>query len=114
MGGAEAGRQPHPWIFLALVTPVGITTGYVTVTLAFVLGAKGVTAAAVGALVAANTLPQTWEVLWAALLDTTLSHKLWYLLGALGTGLSFLAISVIPQPAAAMPLLTALVVASSL
>jgi MFS family permease len=107
-------KHPHPWIFLALVTPVGISTGYVTVTLAFMLGAKGVTVAAIGALVAANTLPQTWKVLWAPLVDTTLTPRLWYLLGALSVGLSILAMSVIPQPAAAMPLLTVLAVLSSM
>ena len=27
-------KHPHPWIFLALVTPFGVSNGYVTVTLA--------------------------------------------------------------------------------
>jgi MFS family permease len=84
------------------------------VTLAFVLGAKGVTVAAIGALVAASTLPQTWKVLWAPLVDTTLSPKRWYLIGALGVGLSILAMSLISRPASALPLLTALVMVSSI
>ena len=40
------------------------------------------TVAAIGALVALSVLPQTWKVLWAPLVDTTLSPKLWYLIGA--------------------------------
>ena len=71
MGEGETGKHPHPWIFLALVTPVGISTGYVTVTLAFVLGAKGVAALAIGGLVAANTLPQTLEGAVGAAGDAT-------------------------------------------
>jgi MFS family permease len=113
MGDGETAKHPHPWIFLVLVTPVGISTGYVTVTLAFLLGAKGVAALAIGGLVAANTLPQTWKVLWAPLMDTTLTPRVWYLIGALSVGLTILAMSVIPQPATALPLLTALVLASS-
>jgi MFS family permease len=114
MGDGERAKSPHPWIFLALVTPFGASTGYVTVTLAFVLAAKGVTVAAIGALVAASTLPQTWKVLWAPLVDTTLTPRLWYLIGALGVGLSILTMSVIPQPAGAMPLLSALAMISSI
>ena len=68
-------KHPHPWVFLALVLPFGASTGYVTVTLAFMLAAKGVTVAAIGALSAASTLPQTWKVLWAPLVDTTLTPQ---------------------------------------
>ena len=114
MGEGKTAKSPHPWIFLALVTPFGVSTGYVTVTLAFVLAAKGATVAAIGALVAASVLPQTWKVLWAPLVDTTLSPKLWYLLGAVGVGLTILAMSVIPQPSTAMPLLSVLAIVSSI
>jgi MFS transporter, PAT family, beta-lactamase induction signal transducer AmpG len=110
--GATA-KAPHPWIFLALVTPFGVSTGYVTVTLAFILGAKGVSVAAIGALAAASIFPQAWKVLWAPLVDTTLTPRLWYLLGALGVGLTILTMSVIPNPASALPLLSVLAAVSS-
>jgi len=106
-------KHPHPWVFLALVLPFGASTGYVTVTLAFLLSGKGVAVAAIGALTAASTLPQTWKVLWAPLADTTLTPRLWYLIGAAGVGLSIIAMSLIGRPASAMPLLTALVMVSS-
>jgi MFS family permease len=114
MDDGETAKHPHPWIFLALMTPFGASTGYGTVTLAFLLAAKGVSVAAIGGLVALGVLPQTWKVLWAPLVDTTLTPRLWYLIGALGVGLSILGMSVIPQPAAAMPLLSALVIVSSI
>ncbi len=107
-------KHPHPWIFLALVTPFGVSNGYVTVTLAYVLAAKGMTVAAIGALVALSVLPQTWKVLWAPLVDTTLSPKLWYLIGASVVGLTILGMSLIGHPASALPLLSALVVISSI
>jgi MFS family permease len=107
-------KHPHPWIFLALVTPFGVSTGYVSVTLAFLLGAKGATGLAIGGLVAASTLPQTWKVLWAPLVDTTLTPRLWYLIGALGVGLTILAMSVVPNPISAIPLLSVLAAVSSI
>jgi MFS family permease len=107
-------KHPHPWVFLALVLPFGASTGYVTVTLAFLLAAKGVSVASIGVLMAASTLPQTWKVLWAPLVDTTLTPRLWYLLGALGVGLTILAMSAVPQPAGAMPVLFALAIISSI
>jgi MFS family permease len=110
--GATA-KHPHPWVFLALVTPFGVSTGYVSVTLAFLLGAKGVPLAAIGGLAAASTLPQTWKVLWAPLVDTTLTPRLWYLIGALGVGLTILTMSLVPNPAGALPLLSALAMISS-
>jgi MFS family permease len=114
MDDGETVKHPHPWIFLALVTPFGASNGYVTVTLAFVLAAKGLPVAAIAALGALSVFPQTWKVLWAPLVDTTLTPKLWYMIGALGVGLTILAMSLIGQPAKAMPLLSALVVISSL
>ena len=114
MDDGETAKSPHPWIFLALVTPFGVSTGYVSVTLAFVLAAKGVTVAAIGALVSASVLPQTWKVLWAPLVDTTLTPKRWYMIGAAGVGLTILGMSLIGKPASAMPLLSALAVVSSI
>jgi len=107
-------RTPHSSVFLALIFPFGVSTGYVTVTLAYLLAQRGMSVAAVGAVIALNTLPQTWKVLWAPLVDTTLSLKRWYLIGAVVTGLAILAMSLIPTPASAMALLGALVVLSSI
>jgi MFS family permease len=112
-GREASGKHPHPWVFLALMLPFGASTGYVQVTLAFILAAKGMTVAAIGALVAASTLPQTWKVLWAPLADTTLTPRIWYLIGAVGVGLSILTMSLIGMPSASMPLLTGLVMLSS-
>lgn len=107
-------RTPHASVFLALIFPFGVSTGYVQVTLAYILAQRGLGLAAVGAVIALSTLPQTWKVLWAPLVDTTLSPKRWYLIGALGVGLTILAMSLIGNPASALPLLSALVVISSI
>jgi MFS family permease len=114
--GAAAARvrTPHASVFLPLIFPFGVSTGYVQVTLAYILAQRGLAVAAVGAVIALSTLPQTWKVLWAPLVDTTLSPKRWYVIGAFGVGLAILGMSLIGSPAAAMPLLGALVVVSSI
>ena len=106
-------RGVHPSIFCALIIPFGVSTGYVTVTLAYVLAQKGMTVTAIAALGSMSVLPQTWKVLWAPLADTTLTPRLWYLLGALGVGLSILVMSLIGRPASALSWLTALVMVFS-
>ena len=107
-------KTPHSSVFLALIFPFGVSNGYVTVTLAYILAHRGLSLAAVGAVIALSTLPQTWKVIWAPLVDTTLSPKRWYLIGALGVGLTILAMSSIGNPGSAMALLTGLVVISSI
>lgn len=107
-------RTPHPSVFLALIFPFGVSTGYVGVTLAFTLAQHGMAVAAIAALTSLSALPQTWKVIWAPLVDTTLSPKRWYLIGAVSVGLTILAMSLIHAPAAAMGLLATLVVISSM
>jgi PAT family beta-lactamase induction signal transducer AmpG len=109
-----AAKNPHPAIFLVLFTPFGASSGYVTVTLAYLLGANGLTAAAIAAIIAASVWPQTWKVFWAPLVDTTLNSKLWYVLGALGVGGAIIGASVTPMHTAAVPILTLLAVVGSI
>jgi PAT family beta-lactamase induction signal transducer AmpG len=113
---AEGGsiRTVHPSIFGALIIPFGVSTGYVTVTLAYVLAQKGMTVAAIAALGSISVLPQTWKVLWAPLVDTTLSPKRWYVIGAIAVGLTILAMSLIAEPVNAVPLLSLLAAVSSI
>jgi len=106
-------RAPHTSIFMILMAPFGMATGYVGITLAYMLGAHGIAAFAIAGLVAAGTLPQTIKVIWAPIVDITLSPKLWYVIGALGVGLTIMTMSVVPTPAKAMGLMTVLVMVSS-
>jgi MFS transporter, PAT family, beta-lactamase induction signal transducer AmpG len=68
------------------LAPYGIVSGYVTVTLAYLLAQAGAGVAEIAALAAIGLLPQTWKVLWVPLVDTTLTRKRWYLIAAMATG----------------------------
>jgi len=98
---ADAAKRPtHPVLFLILFVPMGISNGYVVVTLAYLLAAAGIDAVGIAALGAWSLVPQTWKFLGGPLVDTTLTNKIWFLLSAVATGLFMIAASVITPSAA--------------
>lgn len=103
----------HPSIFLPLFAPFGISNGYVTVTLAFLLGRAELSTIAITTIIAATLWVQTWKVLWAPVIDTVGNPKLWYGLGAAGVGGTIVAMSLIPATPANVPVLTLLSALSS-
>lgn len=120
---ADSGPPPGPLapqavvrraaIFLPLFAPFGISGGYVSVTLAFLLGRAGLSVLQITTIIAATLWVQTWKVLWAPIIDTVGNPKLWYGLGAAGTGATILAMSVLPASASEVPTITALAILSS-
>ena len=106
--------RAHPVLFLILFLPLGITNGYVVVTLAYLLAQHGVSVAAIAGLAALSLFPQTWKVIWAPLVDTTLTIKRWFLLSAVVTGALMIATAVVPPSGGHLVWIEALVVAFSL
>ena len=107
-------RGAHPAVFLLLNVPFGALGGYITVTVAYLLAQRGVSAEEIGALVALSVVPNTWKFAWAPLADTTLNRKLWYTLGTLATAVGCVAIGAVPATAAGLQLLTLIVFVVSL
>lgn len=107
-------RDAHPVLFLILFLPLGITNGYVVVTLAYILSHAGVSVGAVAALVAWSLFPQTWKVVWAPIVDATLNNKVWFLLSAVVIGVFMTATSVIEPSKANLVLIEIFVVIVSL
>ncbi|WP_375397987.1 hypothetical protein [uncultured Sphingomonas sp.] len=114
--GVEAAQDTIRWpvVFLPLFAPFGIANGYVAVTLAFLLGRAGLSTIAITTIIAAGIWPQTWKVLWAPLIDTIGNPKWWYGLGAVLVGAVLLLMSVLPATAREVPVLTILVIVSSI
>jgi MFS transporter, PAT family, beta-lactamase induction signal transducer AmpG len=96
-----------------MFVPMGISNGYVTITLGFLLAGAGVGVDAIAVLGNWSLFPQVLKILAAPLVDTTLSNKVWYLIAALTTGLLIAATGFVPQPAAQLALITVLVFAIS-
>jgi MFS transporter, PAT family, beta-lactamase induction signal transducer AmpG len=111
---ATSPAPPHPLIYLTLILPFGVSTGFVTVTLAYRLAHAGVDAAQVAFVVALDLFPQTWKFLWAPIADTTLTRKTWYRTGAVLTAVGIVACGLVPAGSASLPVLSALVLMMSL
>jgi MFS family permease len=104
---------PHPAAYLVLYLPYGIASGYVTVTLAWLLSHAGASVMAIAALGGMALAPNTWKVLWAPVVDATLSAKLWFLLSTAVTAASLAGIALLPLKTQLLPLFGWLVLASS-
>ena len=104
---------PPSAIFLPLFLPFGISSGYVGVTLAFLLSRAGLSTLEITTIIAATVWVQTWKVLWAPVIDTIGNPKLWYGAGAAGVGATILAMSVLPASARSVPAIMTLALLSS-
>jgi MFS transporter, PAT family, beta-lactamase induction signal transducer AmpG len=103
-------RHSHPVVFMFLVLPFGISSGYVTVAYAYLFSKAGVPVDAVAALVGAAMLPHVIKFLWAPLVDTTLSLKKWYILSGIITAAGIFATGILPVQVSSLPMLTFIVV----
>jgi PAT family beta-lactamase induction signal transducer AmpG len=74
----------RPFTFFFLVLPFGISSGYVSITLPFVLTRAGFSVALAASVVALGVSANLWRFLWGPVADLTLTARRWYLLG-LGT-----------------------------
>jgi PAT family beta-lactamase induction signal transducer AmpG len=107
-------RAPHPWHFFFLVLPYGVSFGFVSVAMPYVAQQRGIPIAAIGGVVAAAFAPHGFKVLWAPIVDTTLSRKTWYALALVLVALGTFASMAMPISSAALPALTSVVVASQI
>jgi MFS family permease len=89
-------RHIHPWVFMVLIIPFGVVSGYIGVTLAYQLTRVGVTVGQVAAMVALTVLPNTWKFFWAPVVDLTLSQKKWYVIAGLFSALGIAAMGFFP------------------
>ncbi|MEO6298755.1 MAG: MFS transporter [Paracoccaceae bacterium] len=108
-----AAQIRRPAVFAVLFAPFGISGGYVTVTLAFLLKQAGLPVAIIAGVAALSVLPQTYKMLWAPFVDTIGNPKLWYGLGTVISGACILAMSVLPMTRADIPVFSALILISS-
>lgn len=107
-------ESPHPAVYLVLIVPFGALSGYLTVALAYTLSQAGMSAIKVGALIALSLVPQTWKFLWAPIVDTTLTRKSWYAIGASLSAVGVLAMGAQASDAAHFYLFEAVVFLASL
>jgi MFS transporter, PAT family, beta-lactamase induction signal transducer AmpG len=106
-------RSAHPVLFLILFLPMGISNGYVVVTLAYLLAQAHIGVGELATLAAVSLLPQTFKFIGGPLVDTTLNNKVWFALSATTTGVLMTATAIISPRIGNMRLIEALVFAFS-
>ena len=106
-------KPAHPFVFLVLMLPFGVVSGYVSVALGYQYSRAGISVEAIAALVAAGLLPQVIKFLWAPVVDAALSLKKWYILSAKITTACIIATGILPVKASSLPLCTIIVVVAN-
>jgi len=106
-------RHLHPWVFMVLILPFGIMSGYLTVTIGWQLKQAGISVEAIAGLIAISYIPHTWKFAWAPIADTTLTRKTWYVIACLLSAAGIVTTGLVPPDAANVPLLTGIVLASN-
>jgi MFS family permease len=100
------------WVLMPLMAPFGIGVGFLAVTLGFQLQASGMAVALVTVIVASSIATQTWKFLWAPLVDTLLSPRLWYAIGVVVLIGTMLVCCALPRTAVMVPWYTLMAIAS--
>jgi MFS transporter, PAT family, beta-lactamase induction signal transducer AmpG len=103
----------HPIVYSMLILPFGAVSGYLTVALAYSLTQSGMSVADVSLLIALYLAPQTWKFLWAPVVDTTLTRKSWYVIGATLSALSVVAMAAFSAHTSDLAVLCVFVVLAS-
>lgn len=75
---AAPSRQTHPFLFLVLFIPFGAVPGFLTVALAYDLSKKGIATSDIAVVVGLSYISLIFKWLWAPLVDTLLTRKIWY------------------------------------
>ena len=82
-------RATHPFLFLVLFMPFGAVPGFLTVALAYELSKKGISTGDIAVVVGISYLCLIFKWLWAPLVDTLFTRKIWYVGSTLVCGLGF-------------------------
>ncbi len=86
---SAAPKAAHPFLFLVLFMPFGAVPGFLTVALAYDLSKKGISTGDIAVVVGISYVCLIFKWLWAPLVDTLFTRKIWYVGSTLvcGTGL---------------------------
>ncbi len=105
----RARQSTAPITFFFLVLPYGISSGFVSITLPFVLTRAGFSVAMAASIAAVGVAANLWRFLWGPVADLTLTARRWYLLGLAIAAATLLLLGFIPIQHNAIGLLMAVV-----
>ncbi len=106
-------KPVHPGIFMFLYLPFGVLSGFVSVTLGFLLTNAGIPLTEVAPIVSITFIPNILKFIWAPLIDTTLTVKKWYLITNVITAIGLISIGLLPFKTGYLTILSAVVLFTS-
>src|SRR5207253_10853479 len=90
-------ESTHPFVFFFLVLPYGISSGFVSITLPFVLVSAGFSVALAASIAAVGVAANLWRFLWGPVADLTLTARRWYLSGLVTAAVTLLLLGFMPS-----------------
>jgi MFS transporter, PAT family, beta-lactamase induction signal transducer AmpG len=102
----------RPPLILFLVLPAGISFGFATVTLPYLLTQHGFTVFQTANIVALGVSASLWRFVWGPLTDLTLSLKKWFWMASVVSSASIILLSITPLRTNGVFLLTIIVFVS--
>ena len=87
----------RPILWLPMALPIGVSTGFVSVALANALARAGLAESVTGDIVATFFLALSFGVFWGPAIDSTLSRRLWVVIGVLLTAGGLFALTMLPS-----------------
>ncbi|HUZ58833.1 MAG TPA: MFS transporter [Hanamia sp.] len=92
----EPQKFTRPFYIFFLMMPSGISQGFVTVALPYLLTKNGFPVALTAGIVAIGVSANLWRFLWGPVVDITFSLHKWFLIGIVSTILTLLLLCFIP------------------
>src|SRR5437763_16562696 len=89
-------ESTHPFVFFFLVLPYGISSGFVSITLPFVLTRLGFSVALAASIVAIGVSSNPWRFLWGPVADLALTARRLYWLGLATSAATLLLLAFLP------------------
>ncbi len=105
----EVKQYTRPSNILFLVLPFGISSGFISVTLPYLLTHRGISVATTAGIVAIGVSANIWRFIWGPVADLTLSLRKWYWLGLLACIATLIMLCLMKYSPAETPLITAIV-----
>ena len=102
-------KPVHPFLLTILILPMGVSIGFVSVTLGYLLSQAGVSVDKIAALIATTLVPHIFKFIWAPLVDTTLSFKKWYWIASIISSIGIMALGILPLKESSLPGLTIII-----
>jgi MFS transporter, PAT family, beta-lactamase induction signal transducer AmpG len=106
-------KHVHPWIFMLLIIPFGVMSGYLSVAIAYLYSKGGVSVEQIAGVLALGIVPHTWKFAWAPVVDVTLNRKAWYLIASVLSAAGIWATGILPSTVASLPMLGTIVLVSN-